>query len=166
MRLWHSAKTLRAWAVRLGQSRVLGPGRGPPSSQGGTHRLSSSSQRGARGHGAEVGTVDGLPVVGGTLVGAQQLASLLSGTSQVLAMSWQVGAMVPSGRRQSSAWLLVQVPGRMGAGGSPRGPGLLSHLSVSPPALSLSYEALSPEAAVARREAKPTSCSPHWPSVL
>lgn len=47
-------------------------------------------------------------MVGG---GVWQPSLLLSGTSQELAMSLQVGAMVPSGRRQSSVWLLVQVPG-------------------------------------------------------
>ena len=56
--------------------------------------------------------------VGGRLVGAQQPSPLLLGTSQDWAMSWQVGAVVPSGRRQSSLRLLVQVPGEGGAGAS------------------------------------------------
>lgn len=52
--------------------------------------------------------------VGGGPVGAQQPSLLLSGTSQPWAMSWQVGAVVPSGWRQSSVLLLVQVPGMPG----------------------------------------------------
>lgn len=84
---------------------------------GGTHGLSISSQRGAGGQGVGVGVVGAegrVPAVGGGLVGAQQSSLLLSGTSQLRAMCWQLGAMVPSGWRQSSFWLLVQVPGEAG----------------------------------------------------
>lgn len=86
-----------------------------------THGLSISSQRGSGGHGVEVGVLGagkGGLVVGGSPVGAQQPSPLLLATSQDRAMSWQVGAMVPSGRRQSSLRLLVQVPGEGGAGAS------------------------------------------------
>ena len=50
-------------------------------------------------------------VVGGRPVGTPQPSTLLSETSQDRAMSRQVRAMVPSGRRHSSPRLLVQVPG-------------------------------------------------------
>lgn len=93
---------------------MAAPGSGPrqgsrPSSagpRGGTHGLCSSSQTGARRQGAEDGVADlgaRVLVVGVGVVGAQQPSLLLSGTSQVAAMSWQVGAMVPSGLRQSSS---------------------------------------------------------------
>lgn len=117
----------RGGAVRGGSRAGSGPDGGHcpgvTTPSGGTHWLSISSQRGAGGHGVEVGVVgagEGGLVVAGGPVGAQQPSLLVSGTSQALAMSRQVGAMVPSGRRQSSVWLLVQVPGG-GAGGSWRG---------------------------------------------
>lgn len=89
---------------------------------GATHGLCSSSQRGAGGHGDEAGVVGAegeVPAVGGGRVGAKQPSRPLSGTSQWWAMSWQVAAMVPSGRRQSSVRLLVQVPGRQDSGVTP-----------------------------------------------
>lgn len=82
-----------------------------------THWVSKSWQRGAGVHGVvegRLGTGDLGLAVGGRPVGAQQPSSLLSGTSQSLAMSQQVGARVPSGLRQSSLRSLVQVPGEGG----------------------------------------------------
>lgn len=49
--------------------------------------------------------------LGGGPGGGLQSSLLLSGTCQDGAMCPQVGAIVPPGRRQSSLWLLVQVPG-------------------------------------------------------
>lgn len=113
-----AAGAVRGWRTAESWARagLDAPGRTNP--QGGTHWLSISSQRGAGGHRVEKGVVGigaGELVVGGGPVGAQQPSLLLSGTSQVLPMSWQVGAMVPSGRRQSSILLLVQVPGECGS---------------------------------------------------
>lgn len=89
---------------------------GPPP-QRPTHWLSISSQRGAEGHGVEVSGLD--PGVCGVVLGeglgsTKQPLLPFPGTSQSLAMSWQSEAMVPSGRRQSSVWLFVQVPGEEG----------------------------------------------------
>ena len=101
---------------RGGQRPGQRAGRRPRTTKprGETHGLSNSSQRGAGGHGEEVGVAGG---TGGWGVGAPQSSLLLSLTSQVWAMSWQVGAVVPSGWRQSSVWLLVQVPGEVGQQG-------------------------------------------------
>lgn len=56
-------------------------------------------------------------VVGGRPVGTPQPSTLLLETSQDRAMSRQVRAVVPSGRRHSSRRLLVQVPGEGGVQG-------------------------------------------------
>lgn len=110
---------------------------GPATPEGRTHWLSIRSQSGCGGHGLGVGALDtgaGGLAVGGVPVGAQQPSFLLSGTNQVLAMSLQLVAVVPSRWRQSSLWLLVQVPaGRV----SPQGwnPGSLSQ----PPPASPSF---------------------------
>ena len=83
-----------------------------------THGLSIRSHRGSGGHDGWMAGVllpgrRGL-VVAGRPVGSPQPSPLLSETSQDRAMSWQVRAMVPSGRRHSSLRLLVQVPGEGG----------------------------------------------------
>lgn len=148
MRPWHPANTLQVGPVR-GQGDAPGvadPDRQPTQR---THGLSISSQRGSGGHGVEVGvlgTGKGGLVVGGRPVAAQQPSPLLLATSQDWAMSWQVGAVVPSGRRQSSLRLLVQVPGGRGRRITVGGPGPSRSPLPSPqlPWQPVSYETLLP----------------------
>lgn len=59
----------------------------------------------------EVGVPDWGVVLGGRVGRTKQSLLPFSDSSQSLAMSWQSEAMVPSGRRHSSVWLFVQVPG-------------------------------------------------------
>lgn len=98
--------------------RVMAPPTNTAQPRRRTHGLSNSSQRGSGGHdgwmaGVLVPGKRGLVVVGRP-VGTPQPSPLFSETSQDRAMSWQVRAMVPSGRRHSSLRLLVQVPGEGG----------------------------------------------------
>lgn len=79
--------------------------------------------------------------VGGRPVGSPQPSPLLSETSQDRAMSRQVRAMVPPGRRHSSLRLLVQVPGEGGVrGGTHTGPSSPSPFISQPPQQPLSYQ--------------------------
>lgn len=110
-----------------------------------THGLSIRSHRGSGGHDGWMAGVllpgkRGL-VVAGRPVGTLQPSPLLSETSQDRAMSWQVRAMVPSGRRHSSLRLLVQVPGEGGVrGGTHTGPSSPSPFVPQPSQQLLSYQ--------------------------
>lgn len=118
-RLWHLAKTLQKGVVTPRSSvssREPGPGGLLPRSttpKPRTHWFSSSSQRGLEEHGVVKVTVvdtEGWGLVLGAGLGSTGQPS--PETFQCLAMCLQVGAMVPSGLRQSSCLLLVQVPGK------------------------------------------------------